>query len=269
MPISMMVDKNTRTEWFKRIKIDLQDAQQARGQWFENYQVGYKQYRNVLPPKNFPWPDCANLAPPITTRSCEQLIRRIVMFYINNGEFVTLTANSALQEMQEKAQKVQSLLLWQGWNELDYFNFVDSFVREFVIGGSAFAITDWAFEEQIVADMLIPGRARLTTPKAGAPPAYRVIGEPIRRQTPMKAIFDEIFGASSLEIQGSPKKISEKTKGIERYAVQFEEKGRKKMAFVTVDRREELGDNIEVIAEVPRIVKNQPTIKPLTAERAR
>jgi len=46
-----------------------------------------------------------------------------------------------------------------------------------------------------------------------------------------------------------------------------DEKGRRKTAHVTVDRAEDLGDFVEVVGQIPRIVKNQPVSKNLVAER--
>jgi hypothetical protein len=265
----MQIPRDVRNEWFEELKFDVQDAILARRNWWEDYQTGYMALRSIPPgPKQRPWLNCSNIIPPLTQGTYEQTVRRIVMFYVQSREYITLTANSGAVQTLGRAKKVQDLLRWEAENEFDYWNFVDSFVREFVGGGTGFGITDWAFEERMVADALVLGRDRLVQERPGSPnPAYKPVGERITRKAKLKKILNEIFGSQQLKVTGAAKNKKRSPKGIEEYLVPFSERGRKKTAFVTVDRREELGDDIEVIAELPRLVKNQPICEPLTAER--
>ncbi|MCP4573388.1 MAG: hypothetical protein GY838_13615 [bacterium] len=249
---------------FERLQNDISLAKTARHEWLQEYRRSYRQYRNIVPPKNIPWEGCANLHPPMTTRAVEQLVRRMVMFFIQDKEYVTLTANSAVTSSLGMAQKVEQFLRWAAESELDYFRFVDGFVREMVIGGTGIAMTTWCRDERIVGDTMILGRDRITQTHPGGDPQYRSVGEQVRRGAPIDQIVNEVFGSQNLQVT-SRKKLSG-GKGREKWAVSFKENGVPKDGFIHVDKREELGDEIEVIAEVPRLVENQPVLEFLSAE---
>lgn len=269
---SLDIPKETRREWFNLLKFDITDAVLARRDWFGDYCRGYRNYRAIPPgPKNVPWPNCSNLIPPLTTMITEQTIRRIVMYYVQNRpEYVGLKSNSSASESLGRADKVQEMLRHQGDNEFDYWHFVDGFAREFVTGGTSFGWLNWLYCEELVADTLIVGRDRIRARKnRGQPgiPEYMQVGEPQRKTSNISELFKELLGSQGMKVR-SYKKLNQSTKDIWYYHVEFkDERGRAKTAYVTVDRAEDLGDQVEVVGQIPRLVKNQPMARNLTADR--
>lgn len=265
---SLVMDPKWKKTCFDVLMQDLVDAQEARAEWWQDYVRSHENYRAIPPgAKNFPWVNCSNLIPPMTTNLVEDTVRRIVMYFVQNREYITLTGLKKSVDMLGAAKRVQTLLRWQGDVELDYLGFADAYVREFVTGGTAFGVTDWIHEETVVADSLVLGRDRLVQTRPAAPPDYVRVGEPARRKAPIQTIFNEIFASQGFK-HGVHKKLGSSSKAVDRYRVDYtDEKKRPKKALVTIDRSEHLGDEIEVVAEMLRTVKNQPTIRAMPAER--
>lgn len=266
---SLVFDRRWRDKCFDRLKFDIRDAQQARATWWEDYRRGYQNYRSIPESavKSWPWKNASNLVPPMVATACEAEIRRLVMYFVQDRQYITLTGLSPGVEAMGGAEKVQQLLRWQAESELNYLQFVDSFVREVVLGGTGFGITGWAHHETLVSDVLTLGRHRLEQSSPGADPMYVEVGEMAKKSTPVDDIMDEIFGSQGLQ-NNAYKKLKGTPKDLDKYMVPFlDKRKRERMAEVTIDRAERLGDQVEVSAILPRVVKNQPILKPMTAER--
>lgn len=258
-----------RKECFNHLIQDLNDAIEARASWWTDFRRSINNYRCIPPgAKHFPWPNCSNLIPPMTTNLVEDTVRRIAMYFVQSREYITLTGMKKSADTLGSASRVQEFLRWQADAELNYMHFTDAFVRYFVAGGTAFAMTDWAYEKSVVADVVMLGRNLLQRDRADGQLRQVQVGEPARRTTPIEKVFQEVFASQGLRPLGDYKKLSSPKAAADQYQVMYEdEKTKKQKAIVTVDRSEELGDDIEVIAEMPRVICNQPVIHALSPER--
>lgn len=266
---SMSMDEKWLKECFDLNIADIDDAIEARADWWTDSRRGFNAYRCIPPgAKNFPWTNCSNLIPPLTTNLCEDTKRRIVMYFVQGREYITLTGMKKSVDMLGSARKVQEFLRWQADAELDYLQFCDAFVGQFTVGGSAFGFTDWAHDKMIVADALAIGRDRLKVDRPGGDPKYQPVGEPLRRKARIEDVLKEVFGSQGLTY-GVVKPVRKSSdKAVETYLVNYkDERNKPRKATVTVDRSEELGDDIEVVAEMLRVVRNQPVLRALPAER--
>jgi len=139
----ILEDSRIEEDWLRRLRHDLTEAQVARSNWFGDYRRAYDAYRSILPPKNWPWPDCSNLAPPMTPMAVEQTKRRLVMYYVQDREYIHLSPLSKAADALDKARFNEGHLRWQAENELSYWHLIDDFVGEYVTGGTGFIYLDW------------------------------------------------------------------------------------------------------------------------------
>lgn len=256
-----------REEMFRLLDFEVQEAVTARSDYLGHMRQSYNQYRNILPNKSRPWPGASNLSPPLTTRSCEQVIRRTVSHFTQQGEFIYLAPNSAATAEIGRAEKVENFLRWQAINELRYFDEIDAFIRNLVIGGTGFLQTGWISRERWVARSWVQGRSKLVvTERDGRmDPVYRENGERPRRQDPVEKMFKELFGSQGWEV------ISKESRGeegsVEMFDVSFRDnRGIERLGEVEIDRDESYGDEIEVTAQYKTLVKDQPFLRNLQIE---
>lgn len=212
--------------------------------------------------------NCSNIITPHTMMQYEQNVRRLVMYFVANREYVSLVPNNAAVSASGSAQVNQDLLRWQAENQFDYWNFVDDLVRDFCACGTGIGFGGWIRDKSPVVEVAVLGKERLVekSPGSGAP-EYVQEGEKVRRDTPFDRIAREVFAAQNVEI-GTNKIVKGGPKDLEVRKVRFKEKGRPwQVATITIDRAEELGEDIEVLSQRTKVVKDQPFWRALLPDR--
>lgn len=269
MPRSLRIAPRKKEEWAKRIADDLASWVESRSDWMEDYARGMRTIR-MIPDgeKDQPWPNCSNIVTPITHMQYEQSVRRLTMYMVGNREYVTLVPNSKAVEISEAAEAAEGLLRWQAENPMDYWNYVDDFVRDFCGSGTAIGMGGWIRVRQMVAEALVLGRDRLveTSPGSGSP-KWVPMGERATRKWKFEDIAKEVFSQQNVQI-GESHVIKGTPKDLEIRQVLYRESGKPwQKARITIDRDEALGDEIEVVCERYRIVHNEPFLKAIRPDR--
>jgi hypothetical protein len=271
MAKSLVFPKKVRQEWFEQIRYDIDEAIEARRNWFSDYVENHRTVRMVPPSpfKDDPWEGASNLVHPIGAMQSEQSIRRLTMYLMQGREYIDVLPASSLAGLSDRAQTAQDILRYQAESHLDYWNVGDNWTREYVVGGTSIFRTGWAYRETQVVDVFITGRDRLVAdPTAEEGVAYRTTGEPVSRGSKIDGVLKETIEANGWTVVSKPRKRASSSDQVENWDVVFkDERGRKRTAVITIDYDPELGDQCEVIARMPRVVKNSPLLEALTADR--
>lgn len=268
MARSLRIDRDTREDWAVLLTQEINEAKDARRGYLEQVAESYNQYRNILPAKSRPWPGCSNLQPPVTTGGVEKIVQRTVMQFLQGREYVHMRGLS--DATSDRARKVEAYHRWQAEAELDYARNIDLFQRSRTIAGTGVMLVDWARTKRTVCDVLTLGREIIVpekrTKRGGDDPALKYVqnGEPQKKGSAIDEILFELFGSVGVEVKGKDKMGVDGD--LEFWDVLVEDRGQEYEARVTIDKSDELGDDIEVMAEIPRLVKDQPVIEVLNIE---
>lgn len=267
MARSLVISAERRKEWATQLRQEISDAKTARSGYLDLVMRAKEQYRSILPYKDRPWPGCSNIAPPITPRAVEQVVQRSVMQYLQGREYIHMRPASGA--MADRARKVEGYHQWQAEAELDYGQKVDKMQRSRAVCGTMFAETSWAKKRRRVCDLLELDRDFLTRAKGKGTDLqgfrYAQGGDPQRHGSPIEDVLDELFGPHGYK--WTSRKKAGRTGMVDKWNVRYKDaRGLEDTAIVSIDKSEELGEYVEVMAEIYRMVKDQPVINVLRVE---
>lgn len=147
--IDRMTDFKRRADWMSYV------------QKLEKWDV---QWRGTMSRLNKPWDHASDYNPPMTFSKVED-VHAIMHGFFSNFDFFSVAASSkkgfAMEMLKKKARNITDLLKWSLQNESNSVAFLDEFIHNGLLYGSAFGHLSWFRDTKTIqAEFFIPEDVR-------------------------------------------------------------------------------------------------------------
>jgi len=150
MPRRITFTKDQTKALLREVEDRFRQTQTEWKPWIDDLPYCLKQYRGILDPKSEPWPDCSNMAVPLTPMAVERQHSSSVALLDQRQDLVSIVPNEFGDV--EQAEAVQAFINTMHFGEMQSIPKLDKMAHSTAMFGMQHAIVVWRREQHRTRD---------------------------------------------------------------------------------------------------------------------